>query len=144
MKDHLLELLINFFAQCLHLLKGEEVNAPKQSTSAAKNDVFDPNLDNTAIIIRAPKNNMRVFSPAEQAKLTKASYQFLMRLMRMNIINEGVMELIMNRLLFSPSRFVTLDETKWAIRNTLADSLEPSQLAFLDLILNQEHAYPIH
>jgi Smg protein len=68
-------------------------------------------------------------------KLTKASYQFLMRIKSWEFITPEIFELIISKLIFSESRFVSLQETKWTIRNTLANSLDVTQLAFLDLVL---------
>lgn len=70
-------------------------------------------------------------------KLTKASHQFLMRMKLWKILNPESFEMIMNQLQFSESRIVTLQETKWTIRNALASSLNEEQLAFLDLVLYQ-------
>ena len=61
------------------------------------------------------------------------------------MLASDVFELIMNQLIFSESRFVTLQETKWSIRNTLANSLDAEQLAFLDLVLyHKEDQLPLH
>ena len=93
----------------------------------------------------ADTHSMRVFTLEEEHKLTKASHQFLKRLERLGVLSSDVMELIINRLLFSESRFVNLQETKWTIRSTLADSLGADQLAFLDLVLYQkEDGLPLH
>ena len=78
-------------------------------------------------------------------KLTKASYQFLMRVALWGVLAPDVLELIINQLIFSESRFVTLQETKWTIRSTLANSLDAEQLAFLDLVLyHKEDELPLH
>ncbi|NYQ86079.1 DUF494 family protein, partial [Escherichia coli] len=54
-------------------------------------------------------------------------------------------ESIINQLQFSESRIVTLQETKWTIRNALASSLNEEQLTFLDLVLYQtEDELTIH
>lgn len=79
----------------------------------------------------------RVFTYDEQIKLTKASYQFIVRMKLWNVLNAESFEVIMNQLQFSESRIVTLQETKWTIRNALASSLDEEQLAFLDLVLYQ-------
>ena len=68
-------------------------------------------------------------------KLTKASYQFLMRMKLLSIIDVDAFETILNQLQFSESRIVTLQETKWTIRNVLATDLDEEQLAFLDWML---------
>ena len=54
------------------------------------------------------------------------------------MINSATMELIINRLLFSDSRFVSLQETKWMFRHTLAETLTADQLSFLELVLYQK------
>ena len=90
-------------------------------------------------------DSIRVFTPEEALKFTRASHQFLKRLESLGVLSSDVMELIINRLLFSESRFINLQETKWTIRSTLADTLAPEQLAFLDLVLYQkEDGLPLH
>ena len=89
-------------------------------------------------LIREPSaSGIRIFTHEERMKLTKASYQFLKRMGDLQIVTPELRELIINRLLFSESRFVDLQETKWTIRNTLAERLLPEQLAFLDMVLYQ-------
>jgi Smg protein len=65
--------------------------------------------------------------------------------MQWGIISSETMEVIINQLLFSDSRYVTLSETKWTIRNTLAEHLDAAQLVFLDLVLyRKEDELPSH
>ena len=70
-------------------------------------------------------------------KLTKASYQFLMKIKLWRLVDNDHFELIMNQLHCSDSRIITLQETKWTIRNVLANNFNEEQLAFLDLVLYQ-------
>jgi Smg protein len=78
-------------------------------------------------------------------KLTKASYQFLVRIASLGVFAPELFESIINQLSFSDSRFVLLQETKWTIRSTLASSLDAEQLAFLDLVLyHKEDGLPLH
>lgn len=148
MKDSLFEMLLSLFEKTLAQLKERGVTESKgtgdtekqveTSSSSSKGAV-------TELIKTAESTSMRVFTYDEQMKLTKASYQFLMRLLSWEIIDPEIMELIMNQLLFSDSRFVTLEETKWTIRNALADGLDAEQLAFLDLVLYQkEDEFTLH
>ena len=58
-----------------------------------------------------------------------------MRIKAWGFVTSEMFELIISKLIFSESRFVSLQETKWTIRNTLANSLDVTQLAFLDLVL---------
>lgn len=139
MKASLFEILLSLFEKTLTQLK------EKQETSDASllRDVTthehisaDAKAGLEIKIIKEPTQAaMRIFSPDEQMKLTKASQQFLVRIGSLGIIPNHTMELIMNRLFFSDSRFVSLQETKWTIRSTLAQSLDPMQLAFLELVL---------
>ena len=68
-------------------------------------------------------------------KFSKASYQFLVRLSSWGVVALDTVETIINQLIFSESHLVSLQETKWTVRNTLASSLDAEQLAFLDLVL---------
>lgn len=145
MKDNLFEMLLNLFEKTLTQLKESHARgsmeklAEKNAVHVAKNAVH------AEFIKVAQSNSMRVFTYFEQMKLTKASYQFLMRMSALQIIPAELFELIINQLVFSDSRFVSLQETKWTIRNTLAEGLSGEQLAFLDLVLYQkEDDLPLH
>lgn len=140
MKDSLFEMLLNLFEKTLDQLKENHVS---KNVIGADSDesVITSVMTNEAIASEffksAQTTSMRVFTADEQIKLTKASYQFLMRMSTWGIISPEALERIVNQLIFSDSRFVHLQETKWTIRNTLADNLAPEQLAFLDLVLYQ-------
>ena len=144
-------MLLNLFEKTLIKLKESQVTSNETSADAEKKDtqssllgVGQETLTPEFIQSSHPKS-MRIFTYTEQMKFTKASYQFLMRLLVWKIIHPDTMELIINQLLLSDSRIITLEETKWAVRDTLADSLDAKQLAFLDLVLYQkEEAYPKH
>ncbi|VEG91306.1 DUF494 family protein [Legionella spiritensis] len=148
MKDSLLEMLMNFFEKSLSQLKENKSQQKTEQTPVVEEtELTDSrNLEDSTLVIRSAKQHAtRVFTSDEQLKFTKASYQFLMRIMLWKVINPETLEQIINQLLFSDSRFVTLQETKWTIRNTLAEHLDPSQLAFLDLVLYQkEDELPLH
>ena len=148
MKDSLFELLMNFFEKSLSQLKESTATTnTNEITIQDEPDNFDlSTLENHTLTIKPPHDTaMRVFTYDEQIKFTKASYQFISRMMLWGIIAPETMELIINQLVFSESRFVTLEETKWTIRGALADNLNASQLAFLDLVLYQkEDKLPLH
>jgi len=152
MKDSLFEMLLNLFEKTLAQLKESHVAANAiDEDSENKEDGYTPSLLSSKnemeaeFIKSAHQNSMRVFTADEQIKFTKASYQFLMRMSSWGVIDSEAMELIINQLIFSDSRFVSLQETKWVIRNVLADNLDAEQLAFLDLVLYQrEDELPLH
>ncbi len=139
MKASLFELLLSLFEKTLTQLKEKQettdVMLPRDNKSHESISA-DAKAGLEIKIIKEPNQaSMRIFSPDEQMKLTKASYQFIVRIGSLGLIPNHTMELIMNRLFFSDSRFVSLQETKWTIRSTLAQTLDPIQLAFLELVL---------
>lgn len=144
MKDSLFEMLMNFFEKSLSQLKE---SSSSTTISSEEPELLDAStLESRTLTLKAPQETaMRIFTYDEKMKFTKASYQFLTKLMLWDIIAPETLELIINQLLFSESRFVSLQETKWTIRNTLAENLNASQLAFLDLVLYQkEDKLPLH
>ena len=92
---------------------------------------------NTYFIRDAQPRFKRILCLQERIKFTNKSYKFLEHLIHINLIGEKTFELIMNQLLFSNSEFVSLNETKWVVHQTLSDSLDENQLAFLNVILYQ-------
>jgi uncharacterized protein Smg (DUF494 family) len=157
MKEALFEMLLSFFETTLLRLK--EVVVPEENgalskdenkqslavTSINKSEKTTPDIYHMMILKEASDKATRVFSYDEQMKLSKSSYQFLMRLSEWNVISRDMMELIINRLLLSDSNVVSLRETKWIIRALLADKITYNQLAYLDLVLyHQEDAIVKH
>lgn len=136
MKDSLFEFLLSLFEKTIIQLKEKaRSNLLKDEVLAIDQPTAKKVGVEVQILKAAAPQSMRVFTQDEQLKLTKASYQFLMRIASLGIIDSHAMELVINRLLFSDSRFVSLQETKWTIRNTLAQNLDSEQLAFLELVL---------
>lgn len=136
MKDNLFEMLMNLFETSLTQLQKSHKSV-NQELMEEVNEEYSDEEEHVLHIQLQHHESTRVFTYDEQMKLTKASYQFLMRMKLWNIINAEFFEMIMNQLQFSESRIVTLQETKWAIRNVLSSCLNEAQLAFLDLVLYQ-------
>jgi len=140
MKDNLFEMLMSFFEKTLAQIKDSQ--SPETSADTAEQNA---DIHEVMIVQSAKPTSIRVFTHDEQMKFTKASQQFLTRMMLWGILASEVLEPVITQLLFSESRFVTLQETKWTIRNTLAPNLDAAQLAFLDLVLYQkEDELPLH
>lgn len=136
MKDNLFELLLNLFEQSLSQLQKKHQSVDPDSEVLLEEE--PEYSDSQSLYLRtAHLNSTRVFTYDEQMKLTKASYQFLMKMKLLGVINSDELELVMNQLLFSDSRIVTLQETKWTIRSVLASNFSEEQLDFLDLVLYQ-------
>jgi len=153
MKDSLFDLLFHFFEKTITHLKEQHV--PDNKNAVILEQLADDSVSSEGMpkVVRvqveqlnAPQSqSVRVFTHHEQLKLTKASHQFLMRIALWGIISAETLELIINRLVFSDSRYVSLQETKWTVRNTLAGGLTHEQVAFLDMILYQkEDRLPLH
>lgn len=139
MKASLFELLLSLFEKTLTQLKEKQETTESLMLRDTKSNETLATDAKAGLEIKIIKESsqaaMRIFSLDEQMKLTKASYQFIVKIGALGIIPRHTMELIMNRLFFSDSRFVSLQETKWTIRSTLAHTLDPVQLAFLELVL---------
>ena len=147
MKDNLFEMLLNLFEKTLTQLKENHTLSSNNALDHEKqaDDQASNSDEKTAFIRAASDHSIRVFTEVEQMKLTKASYQFLMRMSTSGVLSSDVLELNLNQLIFSDSRFVSLQETKWTIRNTLSNNLDAEQLAFLDLVLyHKEDELPLH
>ena len=151
MKDNLFEMLLHLFEKTLTQLKEHHVSSG-QADSEMENstDVRMPTPAacveaHTVTLKTAQPNSIRIYTVDEQMKLSKASYQFLVRLTSWGVVALDTVEMIINQLIFSESHLVSLQETKWTIRNTLATTLDAEQLAFLDLVLyHKEDELPAH
>ncbi|CEG57901.1 DUF494 family protein [Legionella fallonii] len=135
MKDNLFEMLLNLFEKSLTQLQKSHESIDKNSSESEDAEDLSNSDAQNLYVKSAQHASTRVLTYEEQMKLTKASYQFLMRMQLWNIIDRDVFETIINQLQFSESRIVTLEETKWTIRSTLAAELDEKQLTFLDLVL---------
>ena len=149
MKDSLFDLLFNFFEKTITHLKEQSLlaNTNKEPNDSCESSETMPRVVRVQVdqVNTSQGHSVRVFTLHEQLKLTKASHQFLVRMASWGVISAETLELIINRLIFSDSRYVSLQETKWTIRNTLANGLSLEQVAYLDLILYQkEDSLPLH
>ena len=149
MKDSLFDLLLDLFERTITQLKERypvELANMEQSSGVEATPVesevpllFDKRATvHMALVKSASEHSFRVLTPNERMRLTKASYQCLERLSTWGIVSSDIMELILNRLMFSESLFIQLHEMKWTIRSTLAATMDAEQLAFLDLVLYQK------
>lgn len=138
MKDSLFDILFTFFEKRLAHLK--------QDKTLEARDASEHNTAPNEVTLREPGcNAMRIFIEPELARFSKASYQFLVRMLRAKIIHPALMEQIIHSLVASDSRYVSLEETKWTMRNKLSTHLSTKDLAFLDLILYQkEEGFSVH
>ncbi|MBA4697198.1 MAG: DUF494 family protein [Legionella sp.] len=146
MKENLLTLLIDLLKKNLaendHSASPVEKKTLHRPQDSAGEIMTNQGIENSIVTHASSSSDKplyeatrRLLMPAECHKLTKASYQFLLRFLQWHLITPETFELIVQQLLSSESRLVSLQETKWAIRKNLETTLDPHQLAFLDLIL---------
>lgn len=145
MKDNLFEMLLSLFEKSLTQLQKSHKSADQDATEQLSDDEDSASESQVLHLKPQQHTSTRIFTYDEQMKLTKASYQFLMRMRLWDVLNPESFEMILNQLQFSESRIVTLQETKWTIRNALANTLNEEQLSFLDLVLYQsEEEFILH
>lgn len=135
MKDNLFELLFNLFETSLAQI--QKSHQTKETISSEEAELLSTG-EELIYVQAAQDKSMRILTYDEQMKLTKASYQLLMRMQLWGILSPEDFESVLNQILYSEPHIVTLRETKWAIRTILAADLNEKQLAFLDLVLYQE------
>jgi Smg protein len=143
----LFELLLSLVEKTLTHLKEKQqlLNATNEGFAIENTKEVKKVSVEVQMIKEADARATRVFTQDERLKFTKASHQFLARLSSLGIVSTSALELVINRLYFSESRFVSLQETKWTIRNTLASTLTSNQMAFLELILySKEDGFVLH
>ncbi len=157
MKDSsLFDLLLDLFERTIAQLKERypQIAESSQAETSSESILKDTGLFvipskksaiHMALVQSASDKSFRVFTTDERVRLTKVSHQFLHRLVSWGVVSPDMMELILNRLMFSDSHLIALSEVKWTVRNTLAGTLDDEQLAFLDLVLyDKEHGVTLN
>lgn len=145
MKDNLFEMLLSLFETSLSQLQEDHKPSESESSEDATEEEHSAADEQIQHFKLQEQTSTRVFTYDEQVKLTKASYQFLMRMKLWKVIDGQTFEQIMDQVQFSDSRVVTLQETKWLIRSVMSSDLTEEQIAFLDMVLYQaEDELTIH
>lgn len=136
MNDDVLQQLIDHVAKTLDKLKEEHKSADLLQSVPASETLLG---NSPGMVVNTPSSkSLRVFLPYEKQRMTKASFQFLSRVLRYKLLPAEIIEQIIHRLVQSDSTYVCLDETKWIIQHVLSEQLEHKSLAFWDLILYQK------
>ncbi len=103
----------------------------------ASNTTSDDELEASSSMQALNESATRVVSFHERIKLTKASYQFLMRMKLLGVIDALQFEEVMDELQLSGSRIITVEEVKLTLRGLLSANACEKQLKFLDFLLFQ-------
>jgi uncharacterized protein Smg (DUF494 family) len=145
MKNNLFEYLLDLMEKTLSQLHDDKNRAETQTAKVPAVSDSKKTVVKMQHLRSKSEKSLRVFTLPEQYKLTKASYQFINKLFMTGYVAPEIIELIINRLVFSESRFVSLAETKSTIWNTLVDVLDKEQLAFLEkIIYNEQYEGILH
>ena len=97
MKDNSFEMLLNLFETSLTQIQKSDKSSDLEA-SEEPNEAENPVSEEQILSLRLQKeHSTRVLTYDEQIKLTKASYQFLMRMKLWDIVNSESFELIMNQ-----------------------------------------------
>jgi len=134
MKDQFFEMLLSLFEQTLTQLKSQQ--------QLDETDSHLISIDNDSIsfpVFHAQSNNgTRVLTILEQAKLTKPALQFLMRLLHTHVLSSEQFEQVMDLVLDSSMRYVSVAEIKYIAHQVLSDSLSDKELMMLEFSFNAE------
>ena len=134
MKDQFFEMLLSLFEQTLTQLKSQQ--------QLDETDSHLISIDNDSIsfpVFHAQSNNgTRVLTILEQAKLTKPALQFLMRLLHTHVLSSEQFEQVMDLVLDSSMRYVSVAEIKYIAHQVLSDSLSDRELMMLEFSFNAE------
>jgi uncharacterized protein Smg (DUF494 family) len=138
MNDHLFAMLLSLFEQTLSQMKQQqkalELALDQDTGLFAKTDDFNGLTD-----FNLPsKNAIRVITRLEQSKLTKPALQFLMRLMHTGMLSSEQFEHVMNLVMDSNMRFVSVEEVKFIIHQVLSESLSHKEILMLEFAYDVE------
>lgn len=134
MKDQFFEMLLSLFEQTLTQLKSQ------QQLDDTESHLISIDNDNVSLpVFHVQSNNgTRVLTILEQAKLTKPALQFLMRLLHTDVLSSEQFEQVMDLVLDSSMRYVSVAEIKYIAHQVLSDSLSDRELMMLEFSFNAE------
>lgn len=133
MNDQLFEMLLSLFEQTLTQLKSKQMNETEDNLIS-----FDSDEITLPIFHTQSNKGTRVLTVLEQAKLTKPALQFLMRLLHTGVLSCEQFEQVMDLVLDSSMRFVSVAEIKYLAHQVLFDCLSDRELMMLEFSLNTE------
>lgn len=135
MKDQLVEILLSLFEQALNHLRHHQ----EQQTDLEPKDVLiDHDHSQFDYLQSQSAHSTRILTLIEQVKLTKPAIQFLMRLMHTGMLNAFQFEQVMNLVLESHHRYVTVEEVGIIIHQVLSEHLSQRELLMLEFAFDLE------
>jgi hypothetical protein len=134
MNEEFFEMLLSLFEQALTHLRFHQ----QQLEASQSSDLFTDKEYSYQVYQNQSQHAMRVLTIYEQVKLTKPAIQFLMRLMHTGMLNSEQFEEVMNLVLDSHLRYVTVSEISLIIHQVLAESLSQRELLMLEFAFDVE------
>jgi hypothetical protein len=134
MKEELFAMLLSLFEQALNNLRTHQ-----QLLESSQDQELDAEKIHSYQVLQNQSHlSMRVLTIYEQVKLTKPAIQFLMRLMHTGMLTSEQFEQVMNLVLDSHLRYVTVSELTLIIHQVLAESLSQQELLMLEFSFDLE------
>ena len=134
MKDQLFEILLSLFEQALNQLRYHQ----EQKQDSKPKEVLIDTQQQFLFCQDSSSQATRVIITVEQVKLTKPAIQFLMRLMHTGMLSSFHFEQVMNLVLESHQRYVTVEEVGIIIHQVLSESLSERELMMLEFAFDLE------
>lgn len=141
MKDQLFEMLLSLFEQALSNLRADQLQTELSSNHPEPKSLEDTEYGDLKIY-KAPSHlGYRVLTLIEQVKLTKPAIQFLMRLLHTGMLDSEMFERVMNMVLESPERYVSVGELTGILHVVLSENLSHRELMMLEFAINLENSH---
>lgn len=141
MKDQLFEMLLSLFEQALSNLRVNQLQTELSQKKQEPKSLDDTEYGDLKIYNSPSHLGYRVLTLLEQVKLTKPAIQFLMRLLHTGILNSEMFERVMNMVLESPERYVSVSELTAIVHVVLAENLSHRELMMLEFAINLENSH---
>jgi uncharacterized protein Smg (DUF494 family) len=138
MNDHIFAMLLSLFEQTLSQMKQQQ--KAMQLALEQDTEMFTKNDSSPILpIFHQPSDtSIRVMTFIEQSKLTKPALQFLLRLMHTGMLSSEQFEHVMNLVMDSNMRFVSVEEVKYIIHQVLLESLSHKEILMLEFAYDVE------
>jgi uncharacterized protein Smg (DUF494 family) len=134
MNEEFFEMLLSLFEKALTHLRSHQ----QQLDASQASDLSSHKEYSYEVYQNQSAHAMRVLTIYEQVKLTKPAIQFLMRLMHTGMLNSEQFEEVMNLVLDSHLRYVTVSEISLIIHQVLAEGLSQRELLMLEFAFDLE------
>jgi hypothetical protein len=140
MKDQLFEMLLSLFEQALTHLRNQPQNNESFQNYPEHVNLHDTVEGESVVYQQASLLSTRVMTVIEQVKLTKPAIQFLIRLLHTGMLNTLQFEHVMNMVLESSERYVTVAEATRIVHQVLSESLSFKELLMLEFALDLDRS----